>query len=482
MVHRIPDDTLEIGTAKSGGFVVDDITARDAITTNARYRGMVVRLIDGHRYVLGAGLTNSDWTQLANDGYEFQQTNFSATFQPDIEFFVETTGNDVTGDGLTVGTAFATLQRVFDELPPTFLATVSVHLGSGSFAGATLNSTKGRLFIDGYVTILDTVTFVSDDGAVPGKAMQRNATVSAYDGYGGGFVAEGGQVLRIPVPGFPFFNAFRILRASASPSLRTIKFSAESFSTGEIVTLDSTLTSGISGFSGGLTPTLGNIVLDSSSSVFSASSVTINNCRIIGANGATLSNLSGFNSTLCDTTIDLAAATLVRRYGEILAKDSLIFRDFAVPTTGINGVFDSDAPFGGHKLEFGGRGSGAAEGAGIDVNDNGPIDFEGTSDCMRFHPGSFVKQGDTITCDGTGHLFELAEGVLYDANGESVTGTVTEASTMAAGCQLIAASAFTVSNTVAPGDDIVVGPGATADAFGDLPIVDATTFTRASDV
>lgn len=51
-------------THLKGGFrVVADATARDAIDTNARVEGMVVRTVDDNKlWSLGAGLTNSDWT------------------------------------------------------------------------------------------------------------------------------------------------------------------------------------------------------------------------------------------------------------------------------------------------------------------------------------------------------------------------------------------------------------------------------------
>ncbi len=44
-----------------GSYAVDDITARNAIPQRVRRQGLKAHLNDGTEYVLGAGLTNSDW-------------------------------------------------------------------------------------------------------------------------------------------------------------------------------------------------------------------------------------------------------------------------------------------------------------------------------------------------------------------------------------------------------------------------------------
>lgn len=57
---------------KGGYRVVADITARNNIPTARREVGMAVKtLTPNTTWVLGAGLTNSDWTQEVMDGGTF---------------------------------------------------------------------------------------------------------------------------------------------------------------------------------------------------------------------------------------------------------------------------------------------------------------------------------------------------------------------------------------------------------------------------
>lgn len=53
-------------------------------------------------------------------------------------YYVRTTGND-TNDGLTTGTALATLQEAFNRIPANVLHTIVIDVGTGTFDAATLS-------------------------------------------------------------------------------------------------------------------------------------------------------------------------------------------------------------------------------------------------------------------------------------------------------------------------------------------------------
>jgi len=466
-------DAQDVGSYR----VVDDRTARDAIPSIQRRIGMVVRFPDGRRFTLGAGLTNSDWVVLTNDGYEFQTTNFSSTFQPDVELFVETTGSDATGDGRSVATAFATLQRAFDEISPTFVTFTLVSMGSGSFAGARLESNgSGTVLIDGYRTVLDTISFVSDGGLLSGKANQRTVTVSSFDGYDGyGNVLEGSQFLRKPIPGFDLFSTGTILRSSTSPTLLEVRPVTEFFTTAEIYEPDTIFTSGVSG-SDTSPVTLSFLTIDTSIGTWSGVNLNVSDCKITGGGLFVLSENVTFTNVYSEDSVAIGrSGPQLNNYQGLLLKNFLELTTTAVPLSRLAGVFDSTVT---PKVQVGG--SGGSSISNFSISNIGPIDFEGASDCVRMYPNGFVFQDSTITCEGTGKFLEIRKSSTYDANGKSVTGTVTAPIEIDAGSQLTGASGIALINTSTPGDDVIVGEGAAADAFSDLPVINLSDLSRAT--
>ena len=132
---------------------VADTTARDAIITQDRAEGMLVRTNATNQWWrLGAGLTNADWVEVFIE---------APTTSP-IDIYVATTGNDAN-DGLTALTAVATMARAMEIVPDALAAPVIVHVASGTYAWSCKSpkalTPDARLYIWG-----DGAGQVGDDG------------------------------------------------------------------------------------------------------------------------------------------------------------------------------------------------------------------------------------------------------------------------------------------------------------------------------
>lgn len=473
MVTRLRNDVLEVGGGNISGMIYSDIAARNAIPTNARHEGMVVRLKNGERYSLGANLTNSDWTTLPSDGYEFSLSNFGSTFEPDIILYVRAGGSDTNNDGRSAGSAFLTIQKALDVLPTVLASIVKIDIGPGSFAGGIVRSVKvenvdgasfnfdSTIYITGATTDLETVSVVTDNGLVPGKTCQRNIDIGAYSTT----LVKGTHFIR--EAGFSsLFNKTYWILSGTSPNIVVVNDSTLSFSNATISTLATTITSEIIG-SSYVSPT---IVLDSIKTNFSNSTAYLKNtgCQnsmITASNsvrfvGKGLDNNSynyfpnGFSTELTDQSF-----TRNLTEGPI---NSATLKNANQNLATFSGVFNY---------------SGANNLTITNFARLGPIDFEGTARCITLYTANVFQIGD-ISCTGTGQIFQLLENSTYNVSGFNIIGTVTTPSSISDMSQLLNSSGISVTNSSTPSSDVVVGNGTAATTWASAPVTDANSLCR----
>ena len=114
-----------------------------------------------------------------------EATNRPAFNAPSItnEVFVETTGSDTTGDGLSVGTAFATISKAIQMIGTLNDSTVTIRLGSGTFTMPDLLSEQN------WTTFLGT-TSVSESRTISTVDTLSDADGIALTIDGGPFVTD----------------------------------------------------------------------------------------------------------------------------------------------------------------------------------------------------------------------------------------------------------------------------------------------------
>lgn len=119
-----------------------------------------------------------------NYGIGYRRSVGSATA---TTIFVETTGNDTTGDGLTVGTAYATSTRALQDAPTNNGTNVTIQHGSGTFPLPLTLANLNFITFRGSVSVSNTVTIANVVGAANnvGVIVDVNGlAVAADDLYG----------------------------------------------------------------------------------------------------------------------------------------------------------------------------------------------------------------------------------------------------------------------------------------------------------
>lgn len=118
----------------------------------------------------------------------FANTGNVSLLGSDQTLYVETTGNDTTGDGSS-GAPFATLQRAFDEVPDGYNNTLAIQMGIGTFSGQAV--LMRNLSYSGYVQVIGdrsapTLALSSPSfSLVSGRTARYRATgVGAHGGLG----------------------------------------------------------------------------------------------------------------------------------------------------------------------------------------------------------------------------------------------------------------------------------------------------------
>jgi len=468
MVTRLRNDVLEVGGGNISGMIYSDIAARNAIPTNARHEGMVVRLKNGERYSLGANLTNSDWVTLPSDGYEFSSTNFGSTFENDITLYVRADGYDYN-DGRTSNTAFLTIQRALDVLPIHLTAFVLIDVGPGTFEGGVVKSITGesaiasgiygfggQINIRGTTTDLETVSVVSDNGLVSGKACQRDIDIGAYSTT----IIKGTHFIKESSGLGPIFDRTYWAISGSSPSVVLVGANTKTFSNATLSTLATTITSPISGSTNVTSLVhLQNLNISFSGAKF-FNNVRLDGCKISGS-----VNQYGEISNIVDSYID--GSVKCENTGSIT--NTIVNGDVTLAATEnssstnnvFSGVINTSSTL---HIQV----------AGFLVLSD--VDFEGVGiRCILSYYQSSINFIGDASCTGTGIFLDLRNGATVDINNHLVFGTVTNQSSLSDGSKVLNASNVTLSNTSSPGSDIVVGNGATATTWADIPITDLTT-------
>jgi len=460
--------------------VVSGEAERDAIPAIERALGMVARYPDGTRFSLGAGLTNSDWQALRNDGYEFYSSQFNTFFTEDIILYVESTGDD-SNDGRSVGTAFLTLQRAFDEIPFGYVAYIKISIGAGNFAGGTLSAVSGGgvVYVFGTTTVVETLTRVSDNGVVTNTTSQRDVTANAFSTS----IVEGTHFLR--EPSFtPIFDEGKVLRTSSSPNLNIVSGFSQSWATAQLVTYDTNITSTISGSVNDSSSASLNIQflnLDTSGTLHFPSNVSLIYISCTGANNLQITTLGAFSGVYCNSLVVIIKENLKINVRGCIFDNQVQFSAQSIAWGQLRGNV-----FGGTTTKIWVDGEGASSLAIDGING---IDFEGPGTCILLRGKSRIRFDGSIACNGTGALFDIGEQsiIIFDNIG-GIYGTVTSPILVNSGSMIsgevntlksIALSGG-LNNTATPGDDIQVGDStAPIDSFSSLPITDLTTLSRA---
>ncbi len=165
---------------KGGCRAAATITARDAIGVARRSEGMLVHTLHNRTiYVLSADLTTWSVVQrLGREGFDLNDDDDTSTI------YVAADGDDETGDGAALETAFATPQRAIDEIPNHARGTYNVLVGAGSYEVPYVDKgSPGKLVINviGDRTAPDVGPFAAVSGSlVSGKAAQYDTNVGSY--------------------------------------------------------------------------------------------------------------------------------------------------------------------------------------------------------------------------------------------------------------------------------------------------------------
>ena len=462
--------------------IVSGEVARDAIPALERTLGMVVRYHNGVRYSLGAGLTNSDWNLLSYDGYEFFQSEYPSTYVEDINIYVETTGNN-SNDGRSVGSAFLTIQGAFDSIPNGYSAVIKINVGAGNFEGGTLNAVSGggTVYLFGTTTSLETLTRVSDNGNLPGGiTSQRDITAAAFSTS----IIEGTHFLREDSFA-PIYDDLKLLRTSSSPNLVIVSDFGQTWSTAHLVTLDTNVTSTISGSrsdSSERSLVIQFLRFDNTSGLQFPNNVSLNYLALTGANSYQITKLGSFGGIYSNSLLAITKGALHINVRGCIFDNQLQL--VAQETSW--GQFRGNV-HGGTTTKIWIDGEGAS---GTEIDEIKASDFEGSGTCCLLRGKSRIRFDANIHCDGTGSLFDIGEQSLVVFNDTvGIYGTVTQPIKVNSG-SLITGDVHTlrstalnggISNTANPGNDVQVGDStAPIDSFSSLPIVDITTLSRAN--
>lgn len=451
-----------------GGFKsVANNTARDAIPAARREEGMWVRTNDtGKIWALGAGLTNGDWAEVVFGG-----TSGSARFlvvgaAAQFIYVNPTTGNDTTGNGLTAGTAYATIQRAINDIPDRFVTDVVVQLAAGSFAGQNVSvsvlpgfrtgSTTANIYITGDQTSL--FTFVSSGAGtlVAGKAAQVTFNVAH-----GLTIADATHWLMTSVAGAAPATT-RVLRASSTTQIVSVQSSTIALANQKICAFGTTFTGSFACGAAAIGPGgapfvhLVGLKLDAPGVM---NNVTLNGSR---ANGGTWQNCNVFSGVLT-----AAASFFDGDYGR-----RTMFNLLALATVILSGARSSC-----QQCVFTGSGAspalsiganlftfptvpGRSPGSGVQLAQ--ALDFEGSGVGILVTANGFFIASGTLSFALTNRILQADLGALVAASSASTwNGTCTLPAQLRRKAWFAKNSiTFNVSNTATPGSDFDVGAAA----------------------
>lgn len=401
------------------------------------------------------------------------------------------TGDDIAGDGLTPGTAFATLERAIREIPndPAVTGSAFVYIylaGAGPYyppRSIHLNRVSALNFgILGDVTTEDEALTVPSWSLVAGKHATYEASVGVYStaptdeshvltqvfSFGGDFPVSpqtvdgtgsnpGGGTIRVVSSGFSPTGSLRL-----APLTTVLGDNAGSF-----------------------------LELQNSAP---GVSMIVRCCKLSPTVVARVygSSQISFEGCVCDKSVQVSGATVYRGVTKGQLQVYGLERRIASFDSSVSGLVISgttpgqlylargDAAIG--SLLIRGSVSPQAEIHPAEANGGGAVEFDGIDfeptavvDGMRISPG--VKAVCNAGFSMSSNIQKALEvnGSQLDLEGATVDGEMKEAMTVNDGAQVLglkAACDGNIANTVVAGEDVIVGGDPTVHAFADLPKTD----------
>lgn len=428
-----------------------------------------------------------------NDGYAVVEVGSTAAFramrpeyiQPWARFFlagttqriyVRAAGSDTLGDGLTVGTAYATAQRALEDVPNGFTCFAVVDLGAGTDAAQQnwavasqpgfmdpAGTLTGRIYIVGNSTSPDLTLASTGVGAlVSGKRAQVRFSVGAY----GASITDGSHWLRVTDGVASGVDTALVCLASTSPSLDVVTTLTTAMTTVTVNPYTTEFSGTVriaapagTAFGGGPFVFVQGIKF---SGVVQANNVQWDGCLVTALPVMTDCQVAAL--AVVGASVSFGVTAYARRN-----VSNLLVKDGGLALTGMTGALLG-------CVFRGSSGSGPKVGAGFAGTVPGQIrapsganlfqdcDLEGAGDGVWLSQNSTLGNG----ASGTSVTFALTSGraVLLDHGSRLVfgngthawTGTATLPSIVRGGSVLVGASSvFGVTNTTTPGEDVLVG-------------------------
>ncbi len=395
-------------------------------------------------------------------------------------------GDDTEGNGLTAATAYATVPRAILDLPNGWVAAVTINIAAGTITGnhrwgvnvlpgQRASSGTGTLTIGGEAaTAVETLVTGSAGTLVSGKKSKVNFDYGAFTTT----VTAGSHYIK---------SASTASVTAGSPILAS--------TTPTLVVVSSTTTALVA-------PTLytwttifsGTVFIESQQNPGAASHfLTIGSIRFVGAVearfaalrncrfdvGPTFTDCTRVNCTLISgTNSSTGTCYLNSETTSLYVAGSLALSGYM---SALQYVVFAGAPSAAAKFCVGGTSATVTT-----ATDTGFVrlfahnDFEGTGDAIRLIGSRLHSVGSTAaaTFVVTGRpLLMYAGSVVWGAAGWTWTGTGGLPALLSESSTLLSATGFAVTNSVAAGEDIVVGAEAVA-AVTDRNITDDVQLCR----
>ena len=381
--------------------------------------------------------------------------------------YVETTGNDDTGDG-SQAKPFATPQRACDEVPDGLTGALGIKVGAGSFEAPQLRRILhgGTVVISGSLgsEYVDTSALGSGDfSLVAGTVATAEATTPAHAGLDPTqhFLAQD-------------FGAYVFAETLLTSPANTIRMhdSYTGITGKKVYTFETTFTyTGFGAIGGEYTEHLGSLFFMGISFPNLSTKKVLNcqfgGCSVLTPTASLYAYGVSFQSKVGDVifyphTGSQDSSVVAGECGDISARGCRVVVEAIIQGTvsaeGNN--YPSNLGVGLCDLQAG---------AGFSLD-------QGATMWIVYNMACPAANTSIITATRGARIHAAATGTFITV---ALAGT---AVTLSEGAQATGLGAYfaNVTNSVTPGDEIQVGDGAPANKFSDLPITDATTLCRAT--
>ena len=415
------------------------------------------------------GGVNVDTAALPTDGSVLripgvsQVGNASLLDAPAVTLYVETAGDDITGDG-SQANPFATPQRAFDEMPDGLNLFASVRVGPGTFDFPVFNRTLGP---GGYVLLNGDHATVAIDLTSDLSGSLNAGTTSQYTDSTVGAHAGVDPSTHWLVSDTGAYVTGRPVLASASGEVQYLNATANPVTYAKVAAYTTTFSLPTYGaLAGGTNINHKDKVYISGVLVTGTSNGKIRNCAVLGAHlpdaYASAYDANLFVSTAGDLLVDGSAMSIS---DSVLAGALDMMGRVSFTTSAVHGV-----------ATVGARADSAASVVTADID-------------LAVGGKFVVKAGASLSLNGLSSA--AANTVIVEAEQMATvvrTGSVCTAVALAGVAVVLTdgAQAFgmgacfaSVTNSATPGDEIKVG-AAVVQTFASLPATDTTELCRAT--